>query len=79
MRPRIAGLLISTTLAAVIAGAALRTDAILTSVMVVATIGLIARAARRCIGGVTGDVFGASVELTETVVLLSGVVLTDRA
>jgi adenosylcobinamide-GDP ribazoletransferase len=35
--------------------------------------------ARRRIGGVTGDVFGASVELTETTVFLAGVLLTGRA
>jgi adenosylcobinamide-GDP ribazoletransferase len=35
----------------------------------------VGRAARRRIGGVTGDVFGATVELSETAVLLTGVVL----
>jgi cobalamin synthase len=39
---------------------------------------MLGRAARRRIGGITGDVFGAGVELAETAVLVSGVLLTGR-
>lgn len=79
MSQHVTTLLVSTLLAALIAFAALRIDALFAWMPALLTMGWIARAARRRIGGVTGDVFGASVELTETVVLLAGVVLTGRA
>jgi len=47
------------------------------SIAVAVTLG-IGTMARRRIGGVTGDVFGACIELTETALLVSGVVMTDR-
>lgn len=78
-RPDAVGLLVSTTLAALIAFVALRLDALLALGLALLTAVGIARAARRRIGGVTGDVFGAGVELTEIAVLLSGVLLTARA
>jgi cobalamin 5'-phosphate synthase/cobalamin synthase len=37
------------------------------------------RLALRRIGGVTGDVFGANVEITETAVLVAAALITDRA
>jgi len=73
------GLLVATALTIVIAVAMLRTDALLPWMLAVLMVVAIGRVARRRIGGVTGDVFGASVELTETMVLLGGVLLTGRA
>ncbi|MGH9307958.1 MAG: adenosylcobinamide-GDP ribazoletransferase [Vicinamibacterales bacterium] len=73
------GFLIATAIMTLIASAALRVDAIVAWTLAVLTMALLARAARHRIGGVTGDVFGASVELTETVVLIGGVLLTGRA
>lgn len=70
------GLLVATAITAVIAIAALRTDALLPWTLAVLMMVTIGRAARRRIGGVTGDVFGASVELTETSVLVGAVLLT---
>jgi adenosylcobinamide-GDP ribazoletransferase len=77
---RLTGLLVATAITALIAIAALRVvDALVVWALAVMTTGSLARAAGRRIGGVTGDVFGASVELTETNVLLCGVLLTGRA
>jgi cobalamin 5'-phosphate synthase/cobalamin synthase len=75
----VTGLLVSTTLTAAIALIALRANAPFAWMPALVMAAWMVRAARRRIGGVTGDVFGATVELTETVVLLSGVVLTGRA
>jgi adenosylcobinamide-GDP ribazoletransferase len=72
------GLVVATGVTALIAIAALRVDALVVWAFAAVTAVWIARAARRRIGGVTGDVFGASVELTETSVLLCGVLLTGR-
>jgi cobalamin 5'-phosphate synthase/cobalamin synthase len=55
-----------------IPGLALWTVAVLTAAV-------LGQMARRRIGGVTGDVFGALVELTETTVFIGAVVLTGRA
>ena len=70
------GLLVATAMTALIAIAALRTDTVMAWAPAALTAAWVARAARRRIGGVTGDVFGASVELSETTVLLCGVLLT---
>jgi cobalamin 5'-phosphate synthase/cobalamin synthase len=72
------GLAVATAVPALIAIGALRVDALIVWAFVTLTAVWIARTARRRIGGVTGDVFGASVELTETSVLLCGVLLTGR-
>ncbi len=74
----LAGLLVSTMVTAPIAVAAAGMDALFVWIPALLGVAWLARAARRRIGGVTGDVFGASVELTETVVLLAAVVLTRR-
>lgn len=73
------GLLVSTTLTALIAIAALRIDALLAWPLALLAAVWVGRASRRRIGGITGDVFGASVELTETTVLLCGVLATRPA
>ena len=73
-----AGLVVATTVAALIAIGALGVDGLISWAFAALTALWIARAASRRIGGVTGDVFGASVELTEASVLLCGVWLTGR-
>ena len=78
MRQRPMTLLISTSVTALIASAVLGFDSALAWVPALLTAAGLARVARRRIGGATGDVFGASVELTEIAVLLSGVVMTGR-
>jgi adenosylcobinamide-GDP ribazoletransferase len=72
------GLVVATAVTAFIAIGVLRVDALIVCAVAATTAVWIARTARRRIGGVTGDVFGASVELTETSVLLCGVLLTGR-
>ena len=76
--PDTIGLIVATAVTALIAIGALRVDALIVWAVAGLTAVWIARTARRRIGGVTGDVFGASVELTETSVLLCGVLLTGR-
>ena len=70
------GLLLSTITAAAIAVAALRFQAVVPIAVAVLATCWIGRLGLRRIGGVTGDVFGASVELTETAVLVSAVLIT---
>jgi adenosylcobinamide-GDP ribazoletransferase len=73
------GLLVASVFTAMIACAVLRAAAILPAALAGVLIVLLGRVARRRIGGVTGDVFGAGVELTETTVFVAGVLLTGRA
>jgi adenosylcobinamide-GDP ribazoletransferase len=72
------GLVVATAVTALIAIGALGVVGIGVWAFAALTAVWIARIARRRIGGVTGDVFGAGVELTETSVLLCGVFLTGR-
>ena len=72
------GLVVATTVAAIFAIGTLGADGFTSWAFAALTALWIARVARRRIGGVTGDVFGASVELTEASVLLCGVWLTRR-
>jgi adenosylcobinamide-GDP ribazoletransferase len=76
--PSTINLFTATAITAVIVIVALRVEALFVWAAAVLTVVWIGRAARRRIGGVTGDVFGASVELTETSVLVCGVWLTGR-
>ena len=78
-RQRPTGLVVSTVIAAFIAVTALRMEALATAATALLTAAWVGRTARRRIGGVTGDVFGASLELTETAVLASGVLVTGPA
>lgn len=71
-------LIAATAITVTIAIAALRVEAPFVLATTVLTVVWIGRAARRRIDGVTGDVFGASVELTEAAVLVCGVWLTGR-
>jgi cobalamin 5'-phosphate synthase/cobalamin synthase len=75
----VTGLVIASAITAAIALAALRTAAVLPWAAAALVTLMLGRAARRRIGGITGDVFGAGVELAETAVLVSGVLLTGRA
>lgn len=74
----ITGWLLATVMSAVVTTAALKTASVTSWAIAVLIVTAIGRTARARIGGVTGDVFGASVELTETSVLLGGVLLTGR-
>jgi adenosylcobinamide-GDP ribazoletransferase len=71
-------LIAATAITVAIAIAALRVEALFVLATAVLTVVWIGRAAQRRIDGVTGDVFGASVELTEASVLVCGVWLTGR-
>jgi adenosylcobinamide-GDP ribazoletransferase len=69
------GLLLATATTAAVTIGVLRTEALLPWALALLVMVALGRAARLRIGGVTGDVFGASVELTETTVLVGGVLL----
>jgi adenosylcobinamide-GDP ribazoletransferase len=73
-----AGLFVATLVAALVALGALGADALIAWASAALAAVWIGRAARRRIGGVTGDVFGASVELAEASVLVCGVLVTGR-
>lgn len=72
------GLFWATTVTAVVTMMALRVDGLILWTCVVFVMVALGYTARRRIGGVTGDVFGASVELTETAVLVAAVLLAGR-
>lgn len=73
-----AGLIVATLVAALIAIGTLGADALIAWAFAALAAFWIGRAARRRIGGVTGDVFGASVELAEASVLVCGVLVTGH-
>jgi cobalamin 5'-phosphate synthase/cobalamin synthase len=73
-----AGFLIATIIAAAVSIAAAGIGALALWVSMLAVVGLVGRAAARHIGGVTGDVFGATVELAEAVMLITAVLLSSR-
>ena len=69
-------LIVATAATALIAIGALRLDGLIVWAVAAVTAAWIGGTAWRRIGGVTGDVFGATVELSETSVLLCAVLLT---
>jgi adenosylcobinamide-GDP ribazoletransferase len=73
------GLLIATIIAVAVSIAAAGIGALTLWAGTLAVAGYVGRAASRHIGGVTGDVFGASVELSETAVLIIAVLVSGRA
>jgi adenosylcobinamide-GDP ribazoletransferase len=73
-----AGLVSATAVTAVVTMVTLRTNGLILWALTVLVMVALGRAAGRRVGGVTGDVFGASVELTETAVLVAAVLLTGR-
>jgi adenosylcobinamide-GDP ribazoletransferase len=79
MPHRLGGLAVATSLAALISIAVIRTHAWLAMASALLIAAWLGNVARRRIDGVTGDVFGASVELTETAVLLVAVFVTRHA
>lgn len=80
IRPRdLSGLAIATATTGCVAVLTLGFGSVwLWSITVLVTVA-IGRAARRCIGGVTGDVFGACVELTEVALLIGAVLMTEHS
>jgi cobalamin 5'-phosphate synthase/cobalamin synthase len=72
-------LFVSTTFTAIITVVFLRSQAPLALTAALLGTVWIGRASRRRIGGVTGDVFGAGVESSETAVLLIGALLSGFA
>ena len=72
----VSGVLLSTSTAAVVSFAALGSYAVLAIAVAIASALCFGLMARRRIGGVTGDVFGASVEVTETTVFVSAVAIS---
>jgi cobalamin 5'-phosphate synthase/cobalamin synthase len=77
--PRRIGFLVATALTAAIAATALRSNAVAVWTVAALTTAWVGRTAQRRINGVTGDVFGACIEVTETAVLSCGVFLTVHA
>jgi adenosylcobinamide-GDP ribazoletransferase len=73
------GITFATAVTVVVAIALLRTDGLILWALASLVMIAVGRTAGRRIGGVTGDVFGASVELTETAVLVGAVLLTGPA
>ena len=74
-----ASLVSATAVTAVVTMITLRTNGLILWALTALVMVALGRASRRRVGGVTGDVFGASVELTETAVLFGAVLLTGRA
>jgi adenosylcobinamide-GDP ribazoletransferase len=73
------GFLIATIIAAGVSIAAAGIDALALWVGTITAVVCVGRSASRHIGGVTGDVFGATVELTEAAVLTTAVLVGGRA
>jgi cobalamin synthase len=65
----------ATAIAAVVTIAAIGQNAVVPWAVAVLVSAAVGRMAARHIRGVTGDVFGASIEVTESIVLVVGVVM----
>lgn len=72
------GLFWATAVTSVVTLLALRVDGLILWTCAAGVMVALGRTARRRIDGVTGDVFGASVELSETAVLIGAVLLGER-
>lgn len=73
------GFLIATIIAIAVSLGAAGASAVALWAGTLMTVGAVGRLASRQIGGVTGDVFGATVELSETAVLIAGLLVSRRA
>jgi cobalamin 5'-phosphate synthase/cobalamin synthase len=72
------GFLIATIIAAAVSLAAAGVGALALWVTTLAVAGVVGRAASRRIGGVTGDVFGATIELSEAAALIAAVFVSGN-
>jgi len=78
-QPDPGGVLVATLSTAAIAAAAAGIAAITLGLVSGSVVWLVGVSAKRRLGGVTGDVFGAAVELTETAVLVAAVLVNGSS
>jgi adenosylcobinamide-GDP ribazoletransferase len=75
----VSGLVVATSIAIAVSAGAAGTEALALWVSMVTVVVAIGRSTARRIGGITGDVFGASVELSETAVLVVAAAVNSHA